>query len=226
VSIHGTLRRAHRAYSINIRLLGSVDRIRFTPCLAWGAAVLRDVGRVGRGAFDGLFYARWRSPVREKRRLGSAPGYHWVDAGFALRATALAKGTKGRHVILVVDDDEATRSLIEQRLRHQGFPTASANGSRAALTMLHEGAKPCLILLDVMMPGEPGWDYVERLLKNPALNDVPVELMSANPTAMTAYQRVRGAERSSHLPKPLDVKKLVSLAASHCRCRLPQAESR
>ncbi|MET0595609.1 MAG: response regulator [Polyangiaceae bacterium] len=129
-------------------------------------------------------------------------------------------------MILVVDDDEATRSLIEQRLRHQGFPTAAAANSREALGMLHEGVRPCLILLDVMMPGETGWDFVERLLKNPTLNDIPVAMMSASPTAMKAYRRVRGEERTSLLPKPLDVKKLVSLAAEHCRCRLPDAKPR
>ena len=128
-------------------------------------------------------------------------------------------------MILVVDDDDATRGLLEQRLRHEGFPTASAASSRAALAMLHDGAKPCLILLDVMMPGETGWDFVERLLKNPNLNDVPVAMMSASPTAMEAYHRVRG-ERTSLLPKPLDVRKLVSLAASHCRCRLPLSKPR
>jgi len=128
-------------------------------------------------------------------------------------------------VILVVDDDEATRGLIELRLRHEGFPTASADSSRSALAMLHEGAKPCLILLDVMMPGETGWDFVERLLKNPTLNDIPVALMSASPTAKEAYKRVRG-DGTSLLPKPLDVKRLVSLAASHCGCRLPKAKRR
>jgi CheY-like chemotaxis protein len=129
-------------------------------------------------------------------------------------------------VILIVDDDEATRGLIEQRLRHQGFPTASAESSRAALGMLREGTKPCLILLDVMMPGETGWDFVERLLKTPTLNDIPVALMSANPAAMEACRRVRGVERTSMLPKPLDVKRLVTLAATHCRCRLPAASPR
>jgi CheY-like chemotaxis protein len=126
-------------------------------------------------------------------------------------------------VILIVDDDQAARSLIEQRLRHQGFPTASAASSREALGVLHSGGRPCLILLDVMMPGEPGWDFVERLLKNPTLNDIPVVLMSANPTAMQAYRMVRGVERTSLLQKPLDMKRLVTLAASHCRCRFPAA---
>jgi CheY-like chemotaxis protein len=128
-------------------------------------------------------------------------------------------------VILVLDDDEAVRGLIEQRLRHQGFPTASAGSGHAALGMLHEGAKPCLILLDVMMPGEIGWDFVERLLKNQALSDVPVALMSVNPAALQAYGRVRG-DRTTLLGKPLDVKRLVTLAAAHCRCRLPDAKPR
>ena len=126
-------------------------------------------------------------------------------------------------MILVIDDDEAGRGLIEQRLRHQGFPTVAAPSSRQALEMLLDGAKPCLILIDVMMPGEAGWDLVERLLKSPALSDIPTVLMSANPAAMQAYRRVRG-DRTSVLPKPLDVKKLVALAASHCRCRLPGAK--
>jgi CheY-like chemotaxis protein len=126
-------------------------------------------------------------------------------------------------VILVVDDDEATRSLIVQRLRHQGFPTVSAATSFEALGMLHAGGKPCLILLDVTTPGESGWEYVERLLRNPTLNDIPVAMMSADPAAMQAYRRVRGDERASLLPKPLDMKQLVSLAAAHCRCRLPTA---
>jgi CheY-like chemotaxis protein len=125
-------------------------------------------------------------------------------------------------VILVVDDDEATRGLIEQRLRHQGFPTAAAASSLQALGMLHDGAKPCLILLDVMMPGEPGWDFVERLLKNPALDDIPVALMSTSPTAMQANRRVK-EDRASLLSKPIDVRKVVTLAASHCRCRLSAA---
>ena len=129
-------------------------------------------------------------------------------------------------MILIIDGDEAERSLIEQRLRHQGFPTAVAGSGRAALTMLHEGAKPCLILLDVMIPREKGWDFVERLLKNQAFNDIPVALMSANATAMQGYQRVRGGDRTSLLPKPLDMRRLVSLAASHCRCRLPAANPR
>jgi CheY-like chemotaxis protein len=127
----------------------------------------------------------------------------------------------GRAVILVVDNDEAVRGLIEQRLRHQGFPTASAATSREALGLLREGVRPCLILLDVMMPGETGWDFVERLLKSPVLSEIPVVMMSASPTAMQAYRRVRGEERMSLLPKPLDVKKLGGRAAQHCRCRLP-----
>jgi CheY-like chemotaxis protein len=126
-------------------------------------------------------------------------------------------------VILVVDDDEATRSLIELRLRHQGFPTRSAASSREAIGVLHAGARPCLILLDVMMPGETGWDFVERLLRNPTLNDIPVVLMTASPTIIEAHQRVRSGQRASMLAKPLDLKQLVSLAASHCRCRLPSA---
>lgn len=126
-------------------------------------------------------------------------------------------------MILVVDDDEATRGFIEQRLRQQGFPTVSAASSMQALGMLHDGAKPCLILLDVLTPAEPGWDFVELLLKSPALNDIPVALMGARPAAMQGFDRVT-ADRASLLPKPLDVKKLVALAASYCRCRLPAAK--
>ena len=163
-----------------------------------------------------------RAKSGEKRVRGRDARLCWN--GRALAAARLW-GSRARAVtvILVVDDDESTRSLIEQRLRHQGFPTASAASSQEALGMLHAGGRPCLILLGVMMPGETGWDSVERLLRNPTLNEIPVVLMSANPSATQAYRRVRGAERASLLPKPLDMKRLVALAASHCRCRFPAA---
>jgi CheY-like chemotaxis protein len=74
-----------------------------------------------------------------------------------------------------------------------------------------------------MMPDEPGWDFVERLLKHPALYDIPVALMSTSLTAMQADRRVR-EDRASLLSKPIDVKKVVTLAASHCRCRLSAAK--
>ena len=160
---------------------------------------------------------------RRYHRIGGFSANARVGSANGAGPTMVAADETGVRVILVVDDDEATRSLIERRLQHQGFPTASAATGHEALAKLHEGPKPCLILLDVMMPGETGWDFVERLLRNPSFCDIPTVLMSANPTAMKAYNRVR-EQGTSLLPKPLDVKRLAAVAAAHCRCRLPDAK--
>jgi CheY-like chemotaxis protein len=194
---------------------------------------------VGPGA-GGHCLARSRGSFRHhlcaslgKSLLGASEGF--LECGRALRNRSYTEsgpgllrgggsGVSGPEgavggMILVVDDDEAVRVLLLTRLGFHGFPTVSASSVKEAFGVLHRGIRPCLILIDVMMPRLTGWDFAEQLLKNPDLHDIPVTLMSANPVAMRAYHRVRGEERKSLLPKPVDPDELLRLACEHCRCR-------
>ena len=104
--------------------------------------------------------------------------------------------------ILVVDDLEDNRSVLERRLRRQGHQVDSASGGRAALDRLAR-ERFDLVLLDVMMPDLDGLAVLERMKADPALRDIPVIMISALDDVASVVACIqRGAE--DHLPKPFD----------------------
>lgn len=81
----------------------------------------------------------------------------------------------GRQIILVVDDDPATRFILEDSLAEWGYDVISAANGNDVWKVLHEEAPPPdLILLDVMMPGINGYDLCERLKEDEKTRDIPV----------------------------------------------------
>ena len=80
---------------------------------------------------------------------------------------------KQPYTVLAVDDNLLNLKLIEKSLSKEGYKVLSAdNGPDARHTALEE--KPDLILLDIEMPGENGFDVIEKLKDDPATNTIPV----------------------------------------------------
>ena len=77
--------------------------------------------------------------------------------------------------ILVVDDDEPTRTLLRRLLSIEGYEIAEAADGASALAQIGED-RPDLLLLDVMMPGQDGIDLLTQLRRT---SDVGVILLSA-----------------------------------------------
>jgi CheY-like chemotaxis protein len=84
-----------------------------------------------------------------------------------------------RGSILVIDDDDELRQTLCDVLDQEGYEVLSAAGGVEALEILRGGARPQLILLDLMMPGMSGWQMRERQLADPALAGIPVVVMTA-----------------------------------------------
>jgi len=104
--------------------------------------------------------------------------------------------------ILVVDDLEDNRAVLERRLRRQGHTVVSATGGHAALDLVGR-ERFDLVLLDVLMPDLDGLAVLERLKNNPATRDIPVIMISALDDVASVVRCIeRGAE--DHLPKPFD----------------------
>ncbi len=104
--------------------------------------------------------------------------------------------------ILVVDDLEDNRSVLERRLRRQGHTVACASGGHAALEMLRR-ERFDLVLLDVLMPDLDGLAVLERLKGDVATRDIPVIMISALDDVASVVRCIeRGAE--DHLSKPFD----------------------
>ena len=77
--------------------------------------------------------------------------------------------------VLVVDDDPAIVELMRDFLEAEGFRVEGAVSAQAAQTVLDRTAVDCL-LLDIMMPGESGFDLCRRVRRT---SDVPILFLSA-----------------------------------------------
>ena len=84
------------------------------------------------------------------------------------------------HCVMVVEDDEDIREAIHELLEESGFTVCTAVNGLDALAHLREGVRPSVILLDLMMPVMDGFQFVTEKLKNPAVADIPVLVITAD----------------------------------------------
>lgn len=117
------------------------------------------------------------------------------------------------HVVLVVEDDPDIRATLCEALEDNGYATAGASNGVEALEYLRSGAeKPCLILLDLMMPVMDGQTFRAEQRADAALADIPVVVISA-------YRDVdRWADElaTEYLAKPVRLETLLETARKHC----------
>ncbi|WP_298727053.1 response regulator [uncultured Ferrovibrio sp.] len=107
--------------------------------------------------------------------------------------------------ILVVDDDERIRTLLSRYLAGQGFRVTSAEDAADAAAKLNLVSFD-LLIVDVMMPGQNGFDFVSELRQRN--NHVPVILLTARGEA---EDRIKGLETGAddYLPKPFEPRELT-----------------
>jgi CheY-like chemotaxis protein len=80
--------------------------------------------------------------------------------------------------ILIVEDDDASRRMLELLLASHEYETMSACNGMEALARMRQ-RRPCLVLLDLQMPVMTGWEFRERQLQDPTLSDIPVVCVTA-----------------------------------------------
>jgi CheY-like chemotaxis protein len=81
--------------------------------------------------------------------------------------------------VLIVDDDVSVRIALKELFETEGYAVALAANGRAALNQLRGGLRPCVVLLDLMMPVMDGWDFRAEQLTDPEIKDVPVFILTA-----------------------------------------------
>ena len=86
--------------------------------------------------------------------------------------------SKERAEILVVDDDESTRTLLRRVLSKQGWEVVEAKDGRVALDAI-DRSRPDVILLDLLMPVLDGFEVMKMLDRDEKLRDIPVIILTA-----------------------------------------------
>lgn len=107
--------------------------------------------------------------------------------------------------ILVVDDDPDVRQVLTEVLRDHYAVTVAANGAEA-LDAMRQGP-PDAVVLDMAMPVMDGWTFLRAYRGHPRFAQVPVMVVSAEPTACEDGRRL-GAQAC--VPKPFDLDNLAS----------------
>jgi CheY-like chemotaxis protein len=110
--------------------------------------------------------------------------------------------------ILVVEDDIDIRESLAYLLADEGYEVACAGDGREALSYLHDGHTPSLILLDIMMPGMDGLAFREAQQQEPALAAIPVVALSAS---SSLAHRAKSMGAAAALQKPFHVEQLVKV---------------
>jgi CheY-like chemotaxis protein len=116
--------------------------------------------------------------------------------------------------VLIVEDNDATREALALLLQMGGYTTAEAGDGRAALAYLRTHPPPRLILLDLMMPGMDGWEFLRERRKDPELTRLPVVLFTAADGLDASSVWALGANDVLH--KPANPDDLLAAAGRYC----------
>jgi CheY-like chemotaxis protein len=114
-----------------------------------------------------------------------------------------------RHTVLLVEDEGDLRDMMRDALEMNGYSVIAAEEGQAALDAFDRVEHVCLVLLDLLMPGMNGWDFLAKMRARPDLARVPVVVHTSAPD-----QAPEGV--TSVLRKPLDLARLLSVVRQHC----------
>ena len=118
---------------------------------------------------------------------------------------------EGAKLVLVVDDDPVARDLLRRYLGRGGYRVETAANGKEALRLARE-LSPDAITLDVLMPQMDGWAVLSALKEDPALESIPVSMLSIVDDRRIGFSL--GA--SEFLTKPIDRDKLLEVLARLC----------
>ena len=113
--------------------------------------------------------------------------------------------------VLIVDDDYSVLDAVRETLEDEGYEVSIAANGLEALKDLREGGRPCLILLDLMMPVMNGWEFRREQLSDSLLASIPTVIVTAYvgpiPNGLGEAPKVR---------KPVKPEQLISLVETYC----------
>ncbi len=113
--------------------------------------------------------------------------------------------------VLLIDDSPEDVATLGRWLHEAGYQVMCAEDGVEALSLLHRGPLPFLILLDLLMPAMDGWEFRERQLAEPELAHIPVVVT----TVLTEeYQRQNELRAYTYLAKPISREELLAVVGA------------
>ena len=123
-------------------------------------------------------------------------------------------------LIYIVEDDNSIREIETIALRNSSYTVCDFENSKEFFRKIDE-IVPDLVLLDVMLPDEDGYEIVKKLRKNPQTSRIPVIMVTAKSTEM---DMIRGLDDGAddYIKKPFSVMELVTRVKALLRRTEPE----
>jgi len=118
-----------------------------------------------------------------------------------------------RHTVLLVEDTMDSRDALQALLTVYGFDVICALDGAEALTLARRDPRPCVIMLDLMLPRVDGYEFRREQLADPAIRDIPVIAASA---IDDLARHARALHIDAYLSKPLEVEPLIAILKREC----------
>lgn len=115
---------------------------------------------------------------------------------------------KAMALIYIVEDDESIREIETIALKNSNYIVSAFENAKEFYKKLDE-LVPDLILLDVMLPDESGYDIVRKLRKRPATQDIPIIMVTAKTTEMDMIKGLDGGA-DDYIKKPFSIMELIT----------------
>jgi CheY-like chemotaxis protein len=114
-----------------------------------------------------------------------------IDRDRLARVLRKLCGDRASRDVLVIEDDDTTREMLQGALARDGWSVAQAENGRVALTRLAEKI-PDVILLDLMMPEMDGFEFIAELRCTPEWRHIPVLVVTARDLSAEDRRRLSG----------------------------------
>lgn len=109
-----------------------------------------------------------------------------------------------KHTVLIVDDDKFLLDMYRKKFEHDGAEVGTALGSEEALTKLRNGAKPDILILDIIMPGMDGIELLENIRKEKLAPDSAV-IMLTNESDTSKIEKAKSLNIKGYIVKATSI---------------------
>ena len=125
------------------------------------------------------------------------------------------------HDILIVDDNEDNRKVLQRLLEHAGHHGMTARNGADALARARE-QRPDLVLMDLAMPEMDGWAATATFKSDPQLASIPIIVVTGHVTS-DEIRRAQEVGCQDVVSKPIDYYILIGKIARHLALAAPMA---
>jgi CheY-like chemotaxis protein len=120
---------------------------------------------------------------------------------------------RGPGRVLVIDDDEGIRTVMQKQLTHAGFDVATAASGAEGLDLLRNEPTIRVIVLDMIMSEMDGWGFRQAQLSDETLAHIPAVILTGAPLPSLVHEQLKAAD---YLLKPVGRDHLISVVSNYC----------